>query len=745
MRPRLPLLALLAGVLLLPASASAAEAPQVKATWVTDVTATSANLKANIGSGGATTTYRFDYLTLTAYEANVNAAKDPFAGAATAPPSGSAPAVSLVTQHISSLTPETTYRFRAVATNSQGTTPGPARTLGTEAPTNAFALLDGRGWEMVSPIDKNGGAIQQPESIFGGGVFQAAADGQSLTYSSADSFGEGAQGAPAGSQYIAARSSVGWQTQNITTPLLSGSYGQEPDGVPYQLFSGDLSAGLLSNGQRCRTEPGECPVANPPLPGSGAPAGYRDYYLRDAAGNFKTLITAADLTHTSLTAKQLEVTLVGASLDLSHVVLSSCASLTANATEVAAPGGCAGENLYEWSGGSLRALNVLPGEAKTTPGALLAAPVGAVSTDGKRVYFTELEDGAIYLAEEGKEAKALPETIGGGAAFQTASADGRYAFYTKAAHLYRYDATSAVATDLTPSDGVQGVLGASADGSHVYYLSGAGLFLWNSGTTTEVAKAADAGDYPPATGTARVSADGTHLLFLSTAELTGYENTGAIEVFLYGPQPGGGAAKLSCVSCNPTGERPQGASAIPGAIANGHSTGAAATYKPRSLSASGSRVFFESADHLVPQDSNNAVDVYEWEATAEGSCTREGGCVQLISSGRAEGQASFIDAAADGSDAFFLTDASLAFGDTGSFDLYDAREGGGFPAPPNTIACEADACQPLPEAPEDPTPGTLVPNGGNPAARFTTLGKQGKRKHKHHKKKHHGKKQGGKK
>jgi hypothetical protein len=729
---------------LLPASASAAEAPKVEATWVSEVTATSANLKAEIGSGGAPTTYHFDYITLAAYEANLKAAKDPFAGAAKAPSSGSAPAVSTVTQHLSGLAPETLYRFRVLATNSLGPTTGPTRPFGTEAPTNAFALLDHRGWEMVSPIDKNGGAIGAPESIFGGGVFQAAANGQSLTYSSADSFGEGAQGAPAGSQYIAGRSSSGWQTQNITTPLLAGSYGQKPDGVPYRLFSQDLSAGLLSNGQRCRTEPGECPVANPPLPGSGAPAGYRDYYLRDGSGGFKALISAADLSaHTSLTAKQFEVSFLGASSDLTHVVLSSCASLSANATEVPGPGGCTGENLYEWNGGVLRALNVLPGQAKTTPGAALAAPAGAISTDGKRVYFSESEDGAIYLAEEGKEAKLLPETTGGGAAFQTASADGRYALYTKAAHLYRYDATSAVATDLTPGGEVQGVLGASADGSHVYYLSGAGLFGWSSGTTTEVAKAADAGDYPPATGTARVSADGTHLLFLSTAELTGYENTGQMEVFLYGPPPGGAGAKLSCVSCNPTGERPRGAAAIPGAISNGTTR----AYKPRALSVSGNRVFFESADDLVPQDSNTAVDVYEWEAQGEGSCTREGGCVQLISSGRAEGRASFIDAAADGSDAFFLTDASLAFGDPGSFDLYDAREGGGFGAPPNTIACEADACQPLPEAPEDPTPGTLVPNAGNPAAHFTTIGKQGKKGHhkKHHKKKHGAKKKGAKK
>ena len=297
--------------------------------------------------------------------------------------------------------------------------------------------------------------------------------------------------------------------------------------------------------------------------------------------------------------------------------------------------------------------------------------------------------------------------------------------------------TSEAATDLTPSGEVQGVLGASADGSHAYYLNAAGLFLWNAGVTTKVTAGAAASDYPPATGTARVSADGAHLLLLSAEELTGYENTGLSEVFLYGPPPGGGPPVLTCVSCNPTGERPQGTAAIPGAIDNGQGS-TAATYKPRALSADGNRAFFESADRLAPQDSNGKADVYEWEAQGEGSCVREGGCVQLISSGRGEGSASFIDASTDGSDAFFLTDASLASGDPGSFDLYDAREGGGFPAPPNTIACDGDACQPLPEAPEDPTPGTLVKNGGNPATHFVKPTEAKHHKPKHHKK-HHGK------
>jgi hypothetical protein len=681
--------ALLAGVALSlpPSRAQAAAAPQIKATWVTEVTATSANLRAEINPGGAPTTYRFDYLTLAAYEANLEAAKEGFAGASKAPLSGAASAGgssadTLVTQHVGSLKAATVYRFRVVATNKEGTATGPERTLGTEEATNAFALLDSRGWEMVSPVAKNGGAISAPETIFGGGVFQAAADGQSLTYSSADSFGS-PQGAPSGSQYIATRSASGWSTQNITTPLASGGYGDHPEGVPYQLFSTDLARGLLLNPRRC-AEGEECP---------------RSYSLRESASGALTASPEAP-----------GLRFDGASPDLRQVVLSS-------------PGG-----LYEWSEGEFDLLS-------PSAGASLAAPAGAISSDGSRIFWSEA--GNLYL-HEGTLTKQVDKDQGGGGTFQTASDDGRYAFFTKDEHLYRYDAMSESATDLTPGGGVQGMLGASEEGSHAYYLGASGLFLWNEGATTKVAAAAAPSDYPPATGTARVSPDGEHLLFLSAAELSGYESNGQMEVFLYGPPLGGGQARLTCVSCNPTGERPQGAASIPGAIANGKGPAATAVYKPRALSADGQRVFFESADDLAIQDSNNEQDVYEWEAQGKGSCSREGGCTGLVSSGRGSEPAAFIDASKDGSSAFFLTDASLAFADPGSYDLYVALQGGGFPAPPNVIPCEADACQPLPEAPEDPTPGTLVPNSGNPATRFVKPREQGhgKRKGKHHRKKH---------
>jgi hypothetical protein len=153
------------------------------------------------------------------------------------------------------------------------------------------------------------------------------------------------------------------------------------------------------------------------------------------------------------------------------------------------------------------------------------------------------------------------------------------------------------------------------------------------------------------------------------------------------------------------------------------------------LSADGNRVFFETTEPLVSQDTNKGVDVYEWEASGEGTCERSQGCIQLISGGHSPEPSYFLDADEDGGDAFFLTAASLYPLDPGSYDVYDAREGGGFTVPTSPIPCIADACQILPEAPEDLAPGTLVSNLGNPNLKVAQVGRTGQTKKKH--RKHH--------
>jgi hypothetical protein len=266
------------------------------------------------------------------------------------------------------------------------------------------------------------------------------------------------------------------------------------------------------------------------------------------------------------------------------------------------------------------------------------------------------------------------------------------------------------------------MLAASPDGSYAYYQTSEGLFVYHGEIASKISPAANAADlsnFPPAGGSARVSADGTKLAFVSSASLTGYNNndqkTGLpdAEVFLYDA----GSKVLRCVSCRANATRPIGPSTIPRATANGILATATDSYKPRVLSAAGNRVFFDSEDSLVGPDVNKEPDVYEWVPFGAG-CTKPTGCIELISSGRSEEGARFVDASVSGDDAFFVTDGSLVAGDPGAFDLYDARVGGGFPEPQPPIPCLGDACQDLPSEPVDPALNTLVPGPGNPKLRY---------------------------
>ena len=724
------LLALAGAVLLLDApAAQAAGPPQVEATWTTNVAATSATLHAQVNPDGATTTVRFEYLTEAAYQAN----HESFAGATLTSATGLSG--QLASRQVSTLSPNTTYRYRAVAISSEapGGVDGEPNFFTSEETAAIFSLPDHRGWEMVSPVNKNGGAVQGPGANFGGDVLQAAAGGGEATYSSASSFA-GGQGAPAASQYMAGREALGWSTANVTAPQSSGAEPEEGAGVPYRLFSEDLASALIFSGGDCLA-PGEgCANPSPPLSGSGAPAGYQNYYLRnDATGAYQALIAAADAPELhNLSPEAFEVRLAGATPDLRHVVLSTCAKLTPEATEQPVCGS-GGPNLYEWSEGTLRLINLLGSDTHGTSDAHLAAQSGAISSDGSRVYFTLGEEAFLYLREG--EAGAKPVSAEPAVQFQTASADGSVAFYTKGEELFRYSAQSETSEQIATA--VKGVLGASAGRLPP-------LLRDRLGPLPLAQRHYDQGRRPgrsgqlrrrPTTGTARVSSDGSHLLFSSSAKLTGFDNTDSgtgkpdSELYLYDAQ----SKQLACVSCNPTNERPDGSASVPGAIANGSL--ATQVYKPRVLSADSNRVFFDTEDSLALQDTNNRPDVYEWEAPGTGTCGQgtavNGGCVSPISSGR-DGEASeFIDASAEGTDAFFLTAASLVPSDPGSYDLYDAREGGGFPVPPTPIPCEGDACQPLPSEPEDPTPGTLVPGEGNPPVHFpkTSCGKSQVRKH----------------
>ena len=65
-----------------------------------------------------------------------------------------------------------------------------------------------------------------------------------------------------------------------------------------------------------------------------------------------------------------------------------------------------------------------------------------------------------------------------------------------------------------------------------------------------------------------------------------------------------------------------------------------------------------------------------------------------------------MDASPDGSDVFFVTrERLLGWDNDASYDLYDARVGGGFPEPaPEPDPCQGDSCRRSPPLPQAPAP-----------------------------------------
>jgi len=178
-----------------------------------------------------------------------------------------------------------------------------------------------------------------------------------------------------------------------------------------------------------------------------------------------------------------------------------------------------------------------------------------------------------------------------------------------------------------------------------------------------------------------VTPDGRHFVFTTLQALTGVSHgscnlsigIGCREVYLFDADTG----RLACASCPSRGPAMQSASVL----VREHQVAAQASRRDnRALSADGSRVFFSTAEALVPEDVNGVSDAYEFDADAR--------TVSLLSSGRDSDDSWFVDASIDGDDAFILTRERLVGWDVdNAYDIYDARVGGGFPEPPTPTVC----------------------------------------------------------
>jgi hypothetical protein len=667
---------------------------------------------------------------------------------------------------VGSLQSNTLYHHRLIASNAYVTKTGPEHAFRTFG-NLASGLPDGRGYELVSPALKNSAELGAPgpasgEAFFSVKPMQASVEGNAITYPTATVFGASPESAPAVSQYLSTREPAGWSTDNIN-PRFEEGYLRDP----VVGFSKDLARAIVI-------------AIEPPLT-PDAMEGFPNIYLRDnVSGTLRALTTKANTPEINIPKYQYCVSYGGASTDFSRIFFAAAGALIPGASSKD------GFNLYEWSasrpeGEKLRLVSVLPnkgtarasfstgfGRGNDVAQCNMAGSVArhAVSADGSRVFWTygggepPAAPRPLFARVNGSETVQIDapnqgegiEGKGGEGVFWDASVDGSRVFFTDSLHLtgqataasssaepdlYVYDfgapagkRLTNLTADATEAASVQKVIGASADGSYVYFTAagvldhiangegesaspgGRNLYAWHDGTTRFIANLSTAG-----VGEARVTADGRHLAFLSDKSITGYENDiaggfpacaltsedkpeggrGCSEAYLYDAEEDA----LACASCNPSGARPLGPPARGGMTS--FPTWSTPYEQPRFLSDDGDRLLFQTRDALAgSRDTNGQADVYQWEAPGTGSCKADsptfheanGGCLDLISTGTSSDDSYLLDASFNGNDIFFSTRQALVPEDEDErYDVYDARVGGGFPAGPRPNGCDGESCR----------------------------------------------------
>jgi Tol biopolymer transport system component len=186
---------------------------------------------------------------------------------------------------------------------------------------------------------------------------------------------------------------------------------------------------------------------------------------------------------------------------------------------------------------------------------------------------------------------------------------------------------------------------------------------------------------------AQVTPDGRYLIFDTYAHLVGDDANAGQAVYRYDFNTG----ELTWISHGAAGVSPteEGMNAT---VAIKPSTSAlpSANDANRAIAEDGSYVVFSTSERLQASDVNGAPNVYLWHD----------GAVSMISDGHDPAGASYPVISASGADVFFETREQLVGQDTDTLaDIYDARIGGGFPAPTPEPSCSGESCQGTPSGP----------------------------------------------
>ena len=611
------------------------------------------------------------------------------------------------------------------------------------------ALPDGRAYELVSPSEKSGAdVIAQSYKTF------VAADGTGVAWPATGAFA-GAQGTSVDVQYLSRRDggagTSGWRTHSInpaggSQTLQALAFGQIP--TFEAAFTEDLTAGVYRSWRPLTDAPNVERVANL----------YRLQDLDESAREPELLTGAASpLDVPDGLGVVFRNALDGASRDLRHIFYQSPWNLTGDGAfsfrgdlfEFAEGVGVRRVGRIPLAPATtcddVARADCVDASAQAAITATLTFgnsnhSAEVISDDGLRIVFTVTAGdmaGALFLREDGARTfhvnaseKTTPESAQAALAWGI-SRDGSRVFFTTSEGLvdgddsggqdvYMYDRTAPEGSRLTrlsvnargDSCDAEGVVGASSDGDVVYFLcnghlvegepfSQSGLFRWQEGGTFAYLGRFDSiglaqsnmprtpWQFVALSRASRVSPDGRFVLFMAFRDdgfagvggFSGYEHEGFRQLYLYSAD----SRRLVCVSCNPR------ASAATGDALTDFKASVSATvhtqHLSHALSDDGRRVFFSTPEALVAEDSNGRWDAYEYDVPS--------GTLHLISSGTDPADSYFIEATANGNDVFIATREQLVGWDVDkSYDLYDARVGGGFPEPaPPAQACAGEACR----------------------------------------------------
>ena len=217
--------------------------PTLEAEAVAAVTSSSATFSATIDPTGPKTSYQVEYGPTASYGETAPASEAVVGSGFEALP---------VNVHVQDLAAHTTYHFRVVTRNGKGTTYGEDRTFTTQLAATAFALPDGRVWEMVTPAEKDGALFfsQNWGEIATGLLLnplvgEASVNGDAMI----DLASAPTEAEPSGYvnevSVLSTRGPDGWSSRVLAAPHEHPTGVSLGEGGEYEFFSEDLSRAVI--------------------------------------------------------------------------------------------------------------------------------------------------------------------------------------------------------------------------------------------------------------------------------------------------------------------------------------------------------------------------------------------------------------------------------------------------------------------------------------------------------------------